>query len=379
MSRSGVRPLERSRASTGSSRPGYAGSGCRVPGRRRTFRPASPTRARGRRRATLCHKLGRAIPFVDHRRHVPVLYAHNDILRSYSRRESGRLLANVGVIVCVSDSIAAQTADRLPPSLHPRIRVVRNGVDAVSVPSGAEPGAAPPLQVAFVGRMQPEKGAAVLVDALRRLDRDDLRLRIIGSQGFDPGRDALGLRAGAPSARRSRSAIASSSGRSSPGTRSRGCSDRRTSSWSRRRGGTRCRHGAGGHGGRSGARRLRHRRHPRSRRRTRGILVPPGDPAALAAALARAGRRSRTPVAGRAAACRRAGGGPGLVDTSHASWTRHWAPPTERRSGCGPRPRQPALDVMSAHASLDWAADHDGVVRRTPPSQRSSLWHSSKL
>ena len=32
-----------------------------------------------------------------------------------------------------------------------------------------------------------EKGAGVVIDAFRRLDRDDLTLRIVGSQGFDAG------------------------------------------------------------------------------------------------------------------------------------------------------------------------------------------------
>jgi len=153
---------------------------------RRTFRPAFADQGSWAPAFVVCHNSPQAIPLVDHRRHVPVLYAHNDILRSYSRRESGRLLENARLILCVSDSLAAQTADRLPPSLHPRIRVVRNGVDAAAFRRDREPGAELPLRVAFVGRMQPEKGAAVLVDALRRLDRDDLRLRIIGSQGFDP-------------------------------------------------------------------------------------------------------------------------------------------------------------------------------------------------
>ena len=51
---------------------------------------------------------------VDTTRHAPVLYAHNDLLRSYSRRESQRALADTVAIVAVSDYLAGRLAESLP-------------------------------------------------------------------------------------------------------------------------------------------------------------------------------------------------------------------------------------------------------------------------
>src|SRR5690606_9195443 len=74
---------------------------------------------------------------------------------------------------------------RLPPSLRDRVVVVRNGVDTAFF-HPADDGPHDGLRVVFVGRMIPDKGADVLVDAVRRLGRDDVTLTLIGSTGFDP-------------------------------------------------------------------------------------------------------------------------------------------------------------------------------------------------
>ena len=127
-------------------------------------------------------------------RHRVVLYAHNDLLRTYSRRESARLLDGVAAIVCVGDSLAERTRAGLPSRLAERVRVVRNGIDCERF-TPATNGAIPPssahdtrLRIVFVGRMIAEKGPDVLIRAARRLGRPDLEFLLVGSHGF--ARDA---------------------------------------------------------------------------------------------------------------------------------------------------------------------------------------------
>lgn len=140
----------------------------------------------------LAHNAPQLVPLIDSHRHVPVLYAHNQLLRTYRSRESRRVLSRVAAIICVSEALAEQTAAFLPRSLRDRLRVVHNGVDVEAfrregaTPAEREtaPAGSGPLHVVFVGRMIPDKGADVLVDALVRLDRPDIRLTLVGSSGF---------------------------------------------------------------------------------------------------------------------------------------------------------------------------------------------------
>ncbi|MHA7133386.1 glycosyltransferase family 4 protein [Oerskovia turbata] len=132
----------------------------------------------------LAHNAPQLVPLVDPDRHLPVLYAHNQLLRTYGHRELARTLGPAHRIVCVSAFLADRTAALLPPALRDRVVVVHNGVDA-----GAAPGARRPrgdaLHVVFVGRAIPDKGADVAVDAVRALGRRDVRLTVVGSAGFD--------------------------------------------------------------------------------------------------------------------------------------------------------------------------------------------------
>jgi glycosyltransferase involved in cell wall biosynthesis len=63
------------------------------------------------------------------------------------------------------------------------IRVVPNGVDAASreVPKRA---VSDQLRVVFLGRVIPDKGPHVVIEAVRRLTRKDITLTIVGSSGF---------------------------------------------------------------------------------------------------------------------------------------------------------------------------------------------------
>ena len=71
------------------------------------------------------HNMPQLVPLVAGR-HLPVLHAHNLLLRTYSRREAGRVLAPAHRIVCVSRWLADVTSASLPPHLRPRVRVVHN-------------------------------------------------------------------------------------------------------------------------------------------------------------------------------------------------------------------------------------------------------------
>ncbi|MEV7973354.1 glycosyltransferase family 4 protein [Cellulomonas sp. NPDC089187] len=156
------------------------------PGARRALRAALTAQDAMADGVVLVHNAPQAVPLVA-RRHTPVLYAHNLLLRSYSRSEAGRVLDRAAAIVCVSAALAEQTADRLPAPLHSRLRVVPNGVDTDRFAPRPDPTRAERLRVLFVGRMIPDKGADVLVEAVRRLDRADITLTLVGSRNFDAG------------------------------------------------------------------------------------------------------------------------------------------------------------------------------------------------
>jgi glycosyltransferase involved in cell wall biosynthesis len=133
----------------------------------------------------LAHNLVELVPLVDTRRHRTMLYAHNDLLRTYTRREVDRALAPCEIIVCVSRYLTERIQDRLPTGMRSRVVTVPNGVDCDRFFPGFGARNTDQLRVAFVGRMVPEKGADVLLEAVRRLDRPDITVTLVGSAGFD--------------------------------------------------------------------------------------------------------------------------------------------------------------------------------------------------
>ncbi|MDF2805121.1 MAG: cotSA 2 [Cellulosimicrobium sp.] len=157
----------------------------RRPAAQATLRPALVTQASWAPSVVLAHNLPQAVPLVDAARHVPVLYAHNQLFRTYSAREARRALGPVRAVVAVSDHLAGALSDRLPPELRSRVVVVRNGVDTSAFEARERPDDGV-LDVVFVGRVIPDKGADVLVDAVVRLGRPDVRLLVVGSAGFAP-------------------------------------------------------------------------------------------------------------------------------------------------------------------------------------------------
>ncbi|MBN0042181.1 glycosyltransferase family 4 protein [Cellulosimicrobium cellulans] len=131
----------------------------------------------------LAHNAPALVPLVDADRHVPVLYAHNQVLGSWSERDAGRALDPAAAIVCVSDHLAGAVASRLPLRLRERVRTVRNGVDATAF-AVPRPPRGDALRVVYVGRVIPDKGVHVLLDAVVALGRADVELTVLGRPGF---------------------------------------------------------------------------------------------------------------------------------------------------------------------------------------------------
>ncbi|WP_265523562.1 glycosyltransferase family 4 protein [Oerskovia flava] len=152
-------------------------------GSRRVLRPTLGDQRNWPASIVLAHNAPALVPLVDGR-HDAVLYAHNQVLRSYTLREAGRVLRPARAVVCVSDFLAQQVQDRLPRELHGRVRTVRNGVDLerFAVPRAPRQGT---LRVVFVGRVIRDKGVHVLLEAVTQLGRDDIDVTIVGRPGFD--------------------------------------------------------------------------------------------------------------------------------------------------------------------------------------------------
>ena len=113
------------------------------------------------------------------------LYAHNDLLRTYSQREAERLLGHTDGVICVSDYIRRITASEAP-AMADKLHVVLNGVNTETFKPPATPPANTEPVVMFVGRMIEEKGARILIEAAKHalLENIPFKLKIVGSQGF---------------------------------------------------------------------------------------------------------------------------------------------------------------------------------------------------
>ena len=132
----------------------------------------------------LLHNAPQLVPLV-HPTHRAVLYAHNMLFRTYPKREAAIVLRRASLIVCVSEALAADTRAALPSHIADRVVVVRNGVDTNAFRPAKHRDPRAHIHVIVVGRVTPEKGQDVVIDAMRSLNRDDISLTIVGSSGFD--------------------------------------------------------------------------------------------------------------------------------------------------------------------------------------------------
>lgn len=94
-------------------------------------------------------------------------------------------------VACISDFCRSQLMRHVEPEHWDKLHLVRMGVDAERYPGGAaERAARPPgpLRVLFVGRLVPEKGPALLVEAVRALvaDSHDVELVLVGAGALQP-------------------------------------------------------------------------------------------------------------------------------------------------------------------------------------------------
>nr|WP_188744344.1 glycosyltransferase family 4 protein [Agromyces bauzanensis] len=118
--------------------------------------------------------------------HRVVIYAHNELLRTYARHEAARTLAPAHAIVCVSRDLAARTRALVGSGNEPKVHVVGNGVDAAAFTPGAARSHDGPMRVMFVGRVVPAKGVDTLLRAAAAFGRSELEIIVVGSAGFDP-------------------------------------------------------------------------------------------------------------------------------------------------------------------------------------------------
>ena len=153
------------------------------------FRPAVDAILRRPASIVVAHNAPMVPWLLRESNHRVVLYAHNRLMRTYTKAEAARVLDGAAAIVCVSDYLADRMRRDLPTRLGGLVRTVGNGVDCdqfepiPAVPRTPE--VARPFRVMFVGRMVREKGPDVLVHAANALARDDLEFVFVGSEGFD--------------------------------------------------------------------------------------------------------------------------------------------------------------------------------------------------
>lgn len=112
-----------------------------------------------------------------------VLYAHNHLIRTYSRREARRALRPLDAVICDSEFLAGRLRAIVP---EVAVDVVLNGVDVDRFRPG-RPDADKPPTILFVGRVVPYKGPHLILEAAQRLEARgrSFRVRIVGSTGFD--------------------------------------------------------------------------------------------------------------------------------------------------------------------------------------------------
>jgi glycosyltransferase involved in cell wall biosynthesis len=120
------------------------------------------------------------------RRAQTCLYVHNELFRTYGRREMRKTLAGADRVICVSAFMADRLTERLGQA-NANVRVVHNGVDTERFRPG-ESGSPPPDEpvVLFVGRVVPYKGVDVLLRAAVKIAGHGrrFRVRVVGSSDF---------------------------------------------------------------------------------------------------------------------------------------------------------------------------------------------------
>ncbi|HEU4625502.1 MAG TPA: glycosyltransferase [Steroidobacteraceae bacterium] len=123
-----------------------------------------------------------------------VLHMHQDELALLDEHPLRERLESIDSVVTVSDWVTRRAVSRFP-ALAGRIHTIGNGVDIDRFcPGENAPAATGPVRLLFVGRISPDKGVHVLLQAFARLasEQPDVTLDIVGKPGMLPF-DVLGL------------------------------------------------------------------------------------------------------------------------------------------------------------------------------------------
>ena len=143
-------------------------------------------------RPDLVHVMCVAPFLADFARALPgvplVLHLHDELLLGLDRAAASGRLGPAAAIVTVSPWLAGRLAARFPEHA-PRIVAIGNGVDLERFAPNNDVNAAPARErLLFVGRISPEKGVHVLIDAFARLapTRPRLELELVGEPGLMP-------------------------------------------------------------------------------------------------------------------------------------------------------------------------------------------------
>jgi O-antigen/teichoic acid export membrane protein/glycosyltransferase involved in cell wall biosynthesis len=123
-----------------------------------------------------------------------VLHMHQDELALLDENPLRARLESIDGVVTVSEWVTRRAAGRFP-ALASRIHTIGNGVDIARFHPGATPPPTTgPVRLLFVGRISPDKGVHVLLEAFERLVSEgaDVTLDIVGKPGMLPF-DVLGL------------------------------------------------------------------------------------------------------------------------------------------------------------------------------------------
>lgn len=130
-----------------------------------------------------------------------VLHKEDEMLSLLPRPVVQPALQNIDLFIGCSNYITDRIRSRYP-EIKGRCHTVYNGVDQQRFTDPGHHGATEPgVRVLYVGRLSPEKGIHVLIDAFRHLHESfpDCRLDLIGSAGLLPFSYYLGLTQDRPS------------------------------------------------------------------------------------------------------------------------------------------------------------------------------------
>lgn len=130
--------------------------------------------------AAFLEPLARALPGAD-----LVLHQHDHALADFAPELTRRRLGLARLLLTCSDHVRARVLDRFP-ELEARAATLHNGVDARFFAVAPDPAAS--RTILYVGRLAPEKGVHLLLEAFDRIaDRHpEARLELVGAADFSP-------------------------------------------------------------------------------------------------------------------------------------------------------------------------------------------------